>query len=164
MAANNGTFVDLEEEKQFLFNYNQKIERENRFIRSGDRRQAIVRSHVKGKIKLVDQNEYDKLMRGKIKEEDLKYDFCYTPDGNIVPRLGITISYLSSLKGVYFCRHLRDNHRDYRWLAVRFFFSKNYPSHLVRFRTFETCFDVTTLLIIYPKAMKVMFTTSYASA
>ena len=89
---------------------------------------------------------------------------------------GITVSYFASLKGVYFCKHLRDHHRDYRWLVT--FFPKKIPhvsekmikevncslkkvssSHLVKFRTFKTCFDVNAFLIVYPKAMQVMFKT-----
>ena len=41
---------------------------------------------------------------------------------------------------------------------------KKSSSHLERFRTFNTCFDVNALLIVYLEAMQVMFTTSYAYA
>ena len=41
---------------------------------------------------------------------------------------------------------------------------KKSSSHLERFRTFKTCFDVNALLIVYLEAMQVMFTTSYAHA
>ena len=35
-------------------------------------------------------------------------------------------------------------------------------SHIERFRRFKTCFDVNLLLIVYPEATQVMFTTLYA--
>ena len=41
---------------------------------------------------------------------------------------------------------------------------KMISKHLERFRTFKTCFDVNALLIVYPEAMQIMFTTSYARA
>ena len=41
MAKNEGTLVNLEEEKQFLFNYRKMIRR-FKFIRRGSKRQAIV--------------------------------------------------------------------------------------------------------------------------
>ena len=117
MAKNEGTLVNLEEEKQFLFNYRKMIRR-FKFIRRGSKRQAIVRKHVKQKIKPFDQNLYERLMKGEIGEEKIPYDYWYSSDdrGNILPcspGTCITISYFASLKGVYFCRHPGDHRRDY---------------------------------------------------
>ena len=183
MATNEGTLVGLEEEKQFQFNYRKRING-LKLIRRGNERRAIVRRRVRQKIKPFDKNLYEKLMKGNLSERDIQCDFWYYPEGrgNILPYLsGITVSYFASLKGVYFCKHLRDHHRDYRWLAVTFFPKKNTPcigkmikevncslkkvssSHLVKFRTFKTCFDVSAFLIVYPKAMQVMFTTLSSS-
>ena len=123
MARNEGTLVNLEEEKQFLFNYRKKIRR-LKFVRWGCNRQAIVRKRIRQKIKPFDPNLYEKLMEGKISEWDIQCDFWYSLEGrgNILPYLpGTTISYIASLKGVYFCRHPRDDRRDFRCLAVRSF-------------------------------------------
>ena len=180
MATNEGTLVSLEQEKQFQFNYRKRING-LKLIRRGSKYQAIVRKDVIKKIQPFDPNLYERLMTREISEWDIKYDFWYSPDGNILPHLpGIIISYFSSLKAVFFCRHLRDHRMDYRWLAVTFFPKKNTPymgitiklanclikkmssSHLERLRTFKSCFDVNALLIVYPEAMHVMFITSYA--
>ena len=123
MARNEETLVDLEEEKQFLFNYRKTIGR-FKFIRRGNERRAIVRRRVRQKIKPFDKNLYEKLMKGEISERDIQCDFWYYPEGkgNILPYLsGITVSYFASLKGVYFCKHLRDHRKDCRWLAITFF-------------------------------------------
>ena len=103
MARNERTLVDLEEEKKFLFNYGKKIERGKKFIRRGKRRQAIVRERVKQKIRPLDPYHYERLMRGEIGEEDIRCDFWYSPEGDILPYFGITISYFANLMGVYFC-------------------------------------------------------------
>ena len=116
MARNEGTLVNLEEEKQFLFNYRKKIRR-LKFVRWGCNRQAIVRKRIRQKIKPFDPNLYEKLMEGKISEWDIQCDFWYSPEGrgNILPHLpGTTISYFASLKGVYFCRHPREHRGDFR--------------------------------------------------
>ncbi|XP_066025443.1 uncharacterized protein [Pocillopora verrucosa] len=86
MAKNEGTLVNLEEEKQFLFNYRKMIRR-FKFIRRGSKRQAIVRKHVKQKIKPFDPNLYERLMKGEIGEEKIPYDYWYSSDdrGNILP-------------------------------------------------------------------------------
>ena len=123
MARNEGTLVNLEEEKQFLFNYRKKIRR-LKFVRWGCNRQAIVRKRIRQKIKPFDPNLYEMLMEGKISEWDIQCDFWYSPEGrgNILPHLpGITTSYFASLKGVYFCRHPRDQRGDFRWLVIRSF-------------------------------------------
>ena len=123
MARNEGTLVNLEEEKQFLFKYRKKIRR-FKFVRWGCNRQAIVRKRIRQKIKPFDPNLYEMLMEGKISEWDIQCDFWYSPEGrgNILPHLpGTTISYFASLKGVYFCRHPREHRGDFRWLAVRSF-------------------------------------------
>ena len=123
MARNEGTLVNLEKEKQFLFNYRKKIRR-FKFVRWGCNRQAIVRKRIRQKIKPFDPNLYEMLMEGKISEWDIQCDFWYSPEGrgNILPHLpGTTISYFASLKGVYFCRHPREHRGDFRWLAVRSF-------------------------------------------
>ena len=123
MARNEETLVNLEKGKQFLFNYRKKIGR-FKFIRWGCNRQAIVRKRIRQKIKPFDSNLYKMLMEGKISEWDIQCDFWYSPEGrgNILPYLpGTTISYIASLKGVYFCRHPRDDRRDFRCLAVRSF-------------------------------------------
>ena len=103
MARNERTLVDLEEEKKFLFNYGKKIERGKKFIRRGKRRQAIVRERVKQKIRPLDPYHYERLMRGEIGEEDIRCEFWYSPEGDILPYFGITISYFTNLMGVYFC-------------------------------------------------------------
>ena len=97
MATNEGTLVSLE--------------------------QAIVRKDVIKKIQPFDPNLYERLMKREISEWDIKYDFWYSPEdrGNILPYLGITISYFAGLKAVYLSRHLRDHHMGYRWLAETFF-------------------------------------------
>ena len=46
---------------------------------------------------------------------------------------------------------------------VNYALKKVSSSHLVKFRTFKTCFDVNAFLIVYPKAMQVMFTTLSSS-
>ena len=123
MARNEETLVNLEKGKQFLFNYRKKIGR-FKFIRWGCNRQAIVRKRIRQKIKPFDPNLYKMLMEGKISEWDIQCDFWYSPEGrgNILPYLpGTTISYIASLKRVYFCRHPRDDRRDFRCLAVRSF-------------------------------------------
>ena len=123
MARNEGTLVNLEEEKQFLFNYRKKIRR-LKFVRWGCNRQAIVRKRIRQKIKPFDPNLYEKLMEGKISEWDIQCDFWYSPEGrgNILPHLpGTTTSYFAGLKGVYFCRHPRDQRGDFRWLVIRSF-------------------------------------------
>ena len=123
MAGNEGTLVNFEEEKQFLFNYRKKIRRFE-FIRWGCNRQAIVRRRVKKKIKPFDPNLYESLMKGEIGEEKIPYDYWYSlkDRGIILPHSpGTTISYFASLKGVYFCRHPRDHRGDFQWLAARSF-------------------------------------------
>ena len=70
MTRNEETLVDLEEEKQFLFNYRKTIGR-FKFIRRGNERRAIVRRRVRQKIKPFDKNLYEKLMKGKISEQDI---------------------------------------------------------------------------------------------
>ncbi|XP_066025442.1 uncharacterized protein [Pocillopora verrucosa] len=88
MARNEGTLVNLEEEKQFLFNYRKKIRR-LKFVRWGCNRQAIVRKRIRQKIKPFDPNLYEMLMEGKISEWDIQCDFWYSPEGrgNILPHL-----------------------------------------------------------------------------
>ena len=118
MARNEGTLVGLEKEKQFKFNYRNRING-LKLIRRGSKHQAIVRKDVIKKIQQFDPNLYESLMTRKKKEGKIQCDFLYSPDGKILPNSpGITISYFSSLKAVYFCRHLRDHRRDYLWLAV----------------------------------------------
>ena len=122
MATNEGTLVGLEKEKQFQFNYRKRI---NGFklIRRGSKHQAIVKKDVIKKIQPFDPNIYERLMKREISEWDIKYDFWYSSEdrGNILPHLGIAISYFASLKAIYPCRHLRDHHMDYRWWAETFF-------------------------------------------
>ena len=123
MAANKGTLVNLEREKQFLFSYRKKIRRGKKFIVSGNTRQAIIDEHVRQKIGAFDPDLYERLSREEIEKEDIPYDFWFSPEGNILPHSrGITVSYFASLRGVYFCKRLRDRRRHYQWLAVRFFF------------------------------------------
>ena len=129
MATNEGTLVGLEKEKQFQFNYSKRI---NGFklIRRGSKHQAIVKKDVIKKIQPFDPNIYEKLMKREISEWDIKYDFWYSPEdrGNILPHLGIAISYFASLKVVYPCRHLRDT----IWTidgGQRRFFLKKYPMY-----------------------------------
>ena len=122
MARNEGTLVGLDEEKQFKFNYRNRING-LKLIRRGSKHQAIVRKDVIKKIQQFDPNLYESLMTrkkdGEKEEGKIQCDFLYSPDGKILPNSpGITISYFSSLKAVYFCRHLRDHRRDYLWLAV----------------------------------------------
>ena len=118
MARNEGTLVGLEKEKQFKFNYRNRING-LKLIRRGSKHQAIVRKDVIKKIQQFDPNLYESLMTRKKEEGKIQCDFLYSPDGKILPNSpGITISYFSSLKAVYFCRHLRDHRRDYLWLAV----------------------------------------------
>ena len=122
MATNEGTLVSLGQEKQFQFNYRKRING-LKLIRRGSKHQAIVRKDVIKKIQPFDPNLYERLMKREISEWDIKYDFWYSPEdrGNILPYLGITISYFAGLKAVYLCRHLRDHHMGYRWLAETFF-------------------------------------------
>ena len=156
MASNKVTLVDLEDKKQFLFNYKKKISG-FKFIRWGNNREAVVRSRVEKRIKPYDSCAFEKFMQEKTKEKDLKCDFWYSKEegDKILRSSGITITCFASLKGVYFCRHLRDHRRDYRWLEVTFFSLKNTPivgkmiklancslkkassSHLVKFRAFN---------------------------
>ena len=118
MARNDGTLVSLEKERHFKFDYRKRING-LKLIRRGSKHQAIVRKYVRKKIQQEDKNLYQSVMAGKKEEGEIQYDFLYSPDGKILPNSpGITISYFSSLKAVYFCRHLRDHRRDYLWLAV----------------------------------------------
>ena len=118
MARNDGTLVGLERKRHFQFNYRKRING-LKLIRRGSEHQAIVKKYVRKKIQPVDPNLYESLLTGRKEEGEIQYDFLYSPDGKILPNSpGITISYFSSLKAVYFCRHLRDHRRDYLWLAV----------------------------------------------
>ena len=45
---------------------------------------AIVRRDVKRKIKPCDSHLYEKWMAGEIKEEDLRYDFCYERHNQLI--------------------------------------------------------------------------------
>lgn len=87
MADRGGPLHNLEEKKQFLFSYRKQIARGRKFIRSGNKRQAIVRSVVKGKIKPFDPRVYERLMKGEITETDIKCDFWYDENGTITPHL-----------------------------------------------------------------------------
>ncbi|XP_022803276.1 uncharacterized protein LOC111340663 [Stylophora pistillata] len=80
MARNEETLVDLEEEKQFQFNYRKKITRRFKFIRRGSEREAIVRRRIRQKIKPFDPELYQKLIAGKINEWDIQNDFWYSPE------------------------------------------------------------------------------------
>ena len=77
MARNRQILKLLEIGERFSFNYWQKISKGCQFIRCGNERMAIVRRDVKRKIKPCDNHLYEKWMAGEIKEEDLRYDFCY---------------------------------------------------------------------------------------
>ena len=69
MAANKGTLVNLEREKQFLFSYRKKIRRGKKFIVSGNTRQAIIDEHVRQKIGAFDPDLYERLRREEIEKE-----------------------------------------------------------------------------------------------
>lgn len=84
MARNRQILKLLEIGERFSFNYWQKISKGCQFIRCGNERMAIVRRDVKRKIKPCDNHLYEKWMAGEIKEEDLRYDFCYERHNQLI--------------------------------------------------------------------------------
>ena len=84
MVRNRQILKLLEIGDRSSFNYWQKISKGCQFIRCGNERMAIVRRDVKRKIKPCDNHLYEKWMAGEIKEEDLRYDFCYERHNQLI--------------------------------------------------------------------------------
>ena len=133
MAPKKPTLVNLGEEKQFQFTYTKKING-LKLIRKGSKHEAIVSKVVQERIQSFSQylieSNMERKTDGKKVEKEKKVDFLYFSEDItvILPYFGNNISYFAGLKAVYFCRHLRNYHMDYRWLAVTFFLKK-YPMY-----------------------------------
>ena len=131
MAPKKPTLVNLDERKWFQITYTKKING-LKLIRKGSKHEAIVSEVVLKRIQLLTQSLYESIMRKTDEEVEkkMRFDFLYSSERTkeILPWFGINISYFAGLKAVYFCRHLRNHHMDYRWLAVTFFLKK-YPMY-----------------------------------
>ena len=127
------TLVNLDERKWFQITCTKKING-LKLIRKGSKHEAIVSKVVEKRIQVLTQSLYESIMDRKTDwkkvEKKLGFDFLYFSETRkeILPWFGINISYFAGLKAVYFCRHLRNHHMDYRWLAVTFFLKK-YPMY-----------------------------------
>lgn len=92
------TLKTLEENRRFIFVYDQRINQEFQFIRKGGKHEPINDQVFKKRIVLFDPHFYEKVLQGQ--ESDREIDFWQNPDGCIMSKVSSGTNYhlLQTLK------------------------------------------------------------------